>query len=411
MLLRYSHTENNNIASIKHESEMELIRPLLHLPFSGHKEYFIKNLLASYPDLSEFDKIKTIRKIINAFLEEKSLSAMIEASEELERFLRAIGKRDHYIHQFETFLLGWNVILAIGHKKSLDELLGPIKIEELLRIWLITSIAHDLVGYSIQEANIIVKDLQRIYGLLGVQKIAKLFSGIHRKLYRMIKKKKNNSIISNLLRIFRIRKAHTINLLVGVDTGKIEEIIKEGIMQTLNINKDEAQIVQKKLKDSLDHSYISSILLGHKLDNTTFCGDDETRKRYLRWMLSAIALHHLDKIDLKFVEKIEFTKNPLAYALYIAAGLQEWARSIEVETIYPPFVLYRFNNDESEISLGFILNHDNWTEKLVEEELKYIKTKEYQLNLPKGPDVGLKIISTYISNSTKIDGKTITIIL
>ena len=279
---------------------------------------------------------------------------LLNSFEKFDRFLRALGRRDHFIHQFEVFLFGWFLIDFLVSRGNSLESLTPFKLQPFLKLWLMTAMGHDL-GFPLQESPKIFKALDELYGhrSIGLYRTSNLLARLERQFSRTT---------------FTGRPRLVKYLLSGQGAGIDEKIIL-GIANTTGLNGEMARLVWHKMeKFPNNHGLLSALLLGRAVFHSygteaareKTAATDSMDPQHLYLSLAAIALHHL-KEELPYViKKIEFGRNPFAYLLYLADNLQEWSRDLGGWAEEPTTLLCECKGENSGIILTFLITHDTW---------------------------------------------------
>jgi len=363
--------------SFSQKAEFKLVNVLLQTIVDEY-EYSTRRALSSYPRLNVEEKTKAIIKLSSLLLDPESINLRLNSFESFERFLRAAGKRDHFVHQFEVFLLGWSIL---NHHFTLSNM--TIELKEKFRWWLIASLSHD-IGYPVSSVITIMEKLSALYDNENTFEISKVLGDA----CDLLKEKKTHSPLVN----------------VSQNACLIVENAIDSIIQDTESTKK----LSKKLHQEYDHGYISSLLM---IDNL-FTEDQQgtIEDPYVRWATQAIALHNLSHDRyFEIINKISINENPFAYVLFITDCLQEWERPNNIDFDYPTFMLDDFKVDkQNNIRIKFILKHRHWSKNLVEEQLKYIKGKEERLHCLKD-DIAFKINIEYACTNSDLNEKNITI--
>lgn len=379
------------------DSPVQVLPPEHQAKFSGK--------LSSYAHKSsEAEKLRLITEMMELLWREGNSAQLLKYFANFERFLRAVGKRDHFIHQFEVYLLGWFIIHALEIRGYHIGEFTSLSSELFLQTWLMTAMGHDL-GLPLQEEPAIIKVLKELHESVGTRTIAGNYAKLEAKLSH-IGSKGRQILMKDLL---------------SGEGSKIAHQIRAGIKITTGFSLTQTRAVWNTLvKSGKNHGLISAIILGRDLSGFFVPGgdfqgaeaaDDPELKRF-RLLLSAIALHHLkEEGDSEHVVKnIRFTANPFAYLLYIADNLQEWGRDIGGWANVPETTLTDFEFNDPKLTLTFTLSHDDWgigdAEKNV---LAEIRKADHRLKWPQRPYKGLSIEAIYNSNSKIINAEKITV--
>jgi hypothetical protein len=394
-----------SLVALTQEAQKQLIKPLLSNRFPIQWDWRRRYLLGSYHISEEAKKIHIITEVMKALWQDTPGVALLDSFKRFERFLRALGKRDHFIHQFEVFLLGWFIMDFLGTKGHSIKTLTSLEPQPFLKLWMLTAMGHDL-GFPLQESPKIFGALRELYGhqSVGLHRTSHFFARLERKFVGV-----NFWGRSRLLR----------DLLSGIGVQIAEEIIM-GIAQTTGLTQEMARLVWNKMKGaSKNHGFLSALLLGRAVFRFFIPGGnlkkaatiDSQELQHFRLLLGAIGLHHL-KEELPFViKRIEFTRNPLAYLLYLTDNLQEWSRDMGGWTEEPTTLLSECEEKDTGIILTFVITHDSWDNAMVEKTLNEIEKAKIRLEWLKGPKTGLTLTALYTSAKQDIHGKDIPLMI
>ncbi|MFT5700283.1 MAG: hypothetical protein ACI8ZB_003155 [Desulforhopalus sp.] len=367
--------------SFSQKAELQLINFLLTNMIDEY-DFSTRRALSVYPRLNPDEKTKTILNLSSELIKDgPSWNSSLESFENFERFLRAAGKRDHFVHQFEVFLLGWSIL---SHYFSFNNDVSDIK--DKFNWWFITSMSHD-IGYPVSSFEQIIKRLAELYDNENTQLLGEI-----------LKETKD--------KFCKLKEEHD-NLINTAD--EVLVIIKQAL-DKLDIKGEEQNKLISKLTKALDHGYFSALLLFDSMvkaeKNNSF--NDEL---YSLWTAGAISLHNLCHVNYsEIVRKINIVTNPFAYVLFIADCLQEWERPNNIDNDFPIFIMDNFYiTPENDIIIKFILKHEHWTPQLVESQIEYIQKKEDRLNALDTTNVPFKIIIEYACTDSELNDKRISV--
>ena len=398
-MFNLSRQDNLNVSTstITQEAEENLIIKLLS--HGNFVEPTKQRKLACYPYANTNTKNKLICDLMKDLWPEKTADILFPVFKKFEVFLTGAGKRGHFVHQFEVYLLGLNLILTIKEKKGdINILFGEIAEELIYQTWLLTATAHDF-GYPLQEAISITEHLSEQYEQLEMHDISKS--------YRNIQEDKN--LILNEIQQLEIHEEPEI----VVD---VQQEIIEALKFTLNLSEERVREITEVLIGENKHGYISAIILCRtlmkKLLETTGHNIEETKKKPLYHSMlkaiGAIAVHDLPKkeenqaITKAIVENISFNRNPYAFLLFIIDNIQDWSRDLIGSDFYPLYSLEKFSAIASNIELEYVLrlSIDKWTEEKKKEIMEENQKREKLLNTAKKPDpsIGMNIILNFKNN-------------
>lgn len=251
------------------------------------------------------DTIKNISKDLE--LPDHFCKMYIKKYKEQEGALQSIENyRDHFIHPFHVFCLGYLILskseiirqLIINKDTTYwitAGLLDEEKIEYLIKNWFITAIYHD-IGYPAEK-------LEKLVGTYFKENLGK-------------KVKSQFDWISVLYTNNNIEHINTLSKLYAEKFGDIN---------LENTQKFENWFNHKLLNDH-DHGVLSSLMLFHK--------KTEWRENELPYEPAlAIALHGLDVSDEEnqWIDRLSCKDFPLAFLLKFCDTAQEWGRKILLE--------------------------------------------------------------------------------
>jgi hypothetical protein len=374
-------------------AEKTLIERILMEPFF-RKDTTVHRKIALYPHANIKDKNLIISDVVSALFED---GGMVETFRAFDYFLAISGKRGHFIHQFEVFLLGMNIVLKLkdlGH--DLKEIFGFDDIDKIIYCWLIVATAHDL-GYPLESLDDILKTISELYGKIG---------------FPQLKDKFVNLEIGNLIKDNPEFESIFIDSGTGTasrDGIEIGKLIHDEILQSLALDPADEHVVrelQARLLKKPSHAYASSVLLAKAIIVNLLSSKSVAEVRQL-WKFAAvkkaaaaIALHGL-KVDEKpekdysyFIKRISFDRNPFAYLLFIIDNIQDWGRLLYVnkEKIWPEYILDNFIfTTDNNMLLDYHVVHDTWEEGIYEDVEKYLEEKEGMLNMAIKPSTKLRV--------------------
>ncbi|MCK5158159.1 MAG: hypothetical protein KAR08_03315, partial [Candidatus Heimdallarchaeota archaeon] len=322
-------------------AEIGLIENLLEL--KHFKKPQIQRRLAVYPYESYAKKNELICELMKLLWPEQVKIDLFSIYKDFDYFMTATGRKGHFIHQFEVFLLGLNLLLVLWKKKPNLSIFKAKSKEELINIWLITATTHDC-GYPLQIAPDIVNDLSNLCMKLNLKYLSDRFDSIkfkdllkkeHELKGLVIRNKSQDEIISEYI--------------------SIEILMKIILKSNLKLSSDEIQKLIDKFVDDANHGYVSSIILCNILLDVVINDLSDPNKFKDDWLFNklnfiagAISLHSLDIKDRKYIRKISFEDNPYAYILFLIDNIQDWSRAIVPNTKYAEYQLKDFNISDNE---------------------------------------------------------------
>jgi hypothetical protein len=387
--------------SLIQDAEAKLIEPLFRFCPLCLKDIQSQRYLATYPYTEGPGKIQVIRQIIRTLKPLRESAPLLKLFEKFEAFMWAIGKRDHFIHQFEVFLLGWYIFSALTEKTGSDRIeisgLGPIDSEVFFEYWLLTAMGHDL-GYPLQESPNIISELRKLHQDGRLRGVANLYLAFWKTL--TCRNQQNHlPWVENLL---------------NKQGKKINQHIIMGLQFSLKISPEAARKIGMDLAEANNnHGYLSALLIGNAL-YPTFArrglDSSNTSVHLYRLLLAAIALHHIKGEQQKekdIIREIDFSTNPFAYLLYVADNLQEWSRppGASPEGAAPETLLTSCHAIGGQIGLVFVTRHDSWGAQLSRQVLKEVNAASRRLKIPRGPRSGVKLKVMYSFNNINMEPK------
>jgi hypothetical protein len=205
--------------------------------------------------------------------------------------------REHFIHQFQVFLLGYYLI---NEKESLQQLLiqylhnhwSPnCNMDDVIRVWFITSMFHDC-GYSVGT----IEDwLEKYFSRVAVPAQSKV------QWEAPTQFKIEWAFIYSLYECEKTRLIEVINRNCAKPMGEIAEILKKAFIE------------------KHDHGMISALLLMQNLQSPTI---DEN---ILKEAGCAVALH-TENVYSQFDRLTKITDFPFAFLLVFCDNAQQWGR-------------------------------------------------------------------------------------
>lgn len=219
---------------------------------------------------------------------EKSPSVFKDVKDFEPILLKISGYRDHFIHSFNVFLLGYYII------NRLKELLPTFYWSNDHNLtWMLTATFHD-VAYSIQEME------------SWLNLLFKKFLGVDPKFHYNITQVMPITYLDFMRLISRWHK-NSYQIQQGDDIGEIDWTF---------YNELGSKLVEK------DHSVLGSLMLAHLLAVKEGFADGQKWDFLYNHLPAchAISLHHLSSVA------IEFYKHPFAFLLALCDELQDEGR-------------------------------------------------------------------------------------
>jgi hypothetical protein len=247
--------------------------------------------------------------------EKQEVYRRFEIYQEFEKILFKDPRyRDHFIHQFQVFLLGITIIDKHydAIKKSYSRIFKNISGKNIDFGWLLAATFHD-IGYLIQQfdkwLNAFFKEFLNIQDLPIALDLGKLF------LIRNFQE-----YIDKLTSLYRTL----------YQNDSIKDWIYDGPHQFDN---NFRKLLTTKLVEDRNHGIISSLILLDRIENSRYAGDIEEYKNttFSSVVIPAglsIALHDKAIFQSENLNVIDFQKDPLSFILIYSDTIQEWGRPI-----------------------------------------------------------------------------------
>jgi hypothetical protein len=384
------------MATISQNAEKELINDLLDFEFFTPPR--IQRRLAYYAYASESEKKNIICDLMESFWSAHIKVEIFPIFEEFDTFLVACGKRGHFVHQFEVFLLGLHLIRSILRKVGVKT--KPFLFSEpdhIFFTWLITATAHDF-GQPLETASKIAEKLGNLYESLGMSDLSNEYRNLP---------KKNLLQHEHKLRFIRLPEDGNEDLEKFV---RVDVLISDCIKNSLGISREDANQITEGLSKEDNHGYVSSAVLYRSA--IRFLTQTKTFKEVkaswlftvLRTAIGAIAVHNLHKCKKEEIaenfKKIGFTSNPFAYLLFLLDNIQDWSRPSLSHKDWPVYNLASFSSSDSTVKLDYCLTHDDWTDAIINNVKDSLSEKKQHLQGVKGPRprVGIDLRVSFESN-------------
>ena len=372
------------------KAEMSLISNMLKIP-----EFQIPSVerrLGLYPVVMESEKDIIILELMDYFWNVSSCKGLFSVFRDFDMAFTILEKKGHFIHSFEVFLLGLHLINIIIEKRGVKPFasIGNDK-SHIFYSWLYTSTAHDF-GYPLQVAGELA------------EKFSALYKSVH--MDHISDKYKNLSRDNSIERQHALLNTKAYNMKRnGEDLIKIEDFIKKGIQGSLaGKSLKDANQIQSILKNN--HGYIGALILCKTYidylskESKWEYQPEIWRTKILSKVVAGIALHSFPKAHHKFLRKISFNLNPLAYLLILVDNLQDWNRSLRSSKAWPAYYLSEFQTNDDSLVLQYHLFHERWSRSMKERVKKSLGDRLSLLKLPQGPipKINFKIIIRCSSN-------------
>lgn len=313
---------------------------------------FSENIGSYFRDLSGYEKSNRydlVERTISSLWSDSQKSTTSQIFYEMRNFEPILQQnkryRDHFIHSFNVYLLGYYILNKIMTDQSTNPYRSRSNDPNLT--WMLTSTFHD-IAYPLQEIDSWINKIIKTF--LGIDQhisinIGNMIPPIYNEYMQMISRENRH----------RLQGIHSSNL-SSID-WKLYSKLNE-------------KIIEK------DHGVWSSLILAHSLLIKEGYGDTEGgipgdfNINHLP-AIHAIALHTLTE------DEIIYETHPFAYLLALTDELQDWGRPTnnpDNESFYLDDINY--SNSSDKINLTFKIseiNHDK-TEKL-QKNLCRLKTR------------------------------------
>jgi len=335
-------------------AQVQLVRNLLkHEAFS---KLPVERQLAAYPYTQNVHKANLICRIMKELWPYPEGDKLFDIFKQFENFLTAIGQRGHFIHQFEVFLLGLNVILTM-----VDEQPKSFKVKssnDLIMIWMLTSMTHDF-GYPIQYSSKILSTLSLLYEKFDLDYLRDRYDSV--KISSVLDREPNlNTFEFQLKDDNKVKYRYDIN-----------DLVHEVIKSSFKISKENSKNLQSLMIEKKDHGYLSARMLCRAIfkNHTSLSEfnaiDNLNILPTLKLAMGAIIGHNFaaykNGSDYEYLACLDFIKNPFAYLLFIIDNIQDWNRTIIENDEYPEYHLAEYSYNNKKWKLTYLLIHDDWS--------------------------------------------------
>ncbi|EGW38296.1 HD domain-containing protein [Desulfosporosinus sp. OT] len=261
-------------------------------------------------------QVKLIKKIMQNVLKNIDKGELYNFYDSWIRFevlFNMFEIRDHFIHNFETFLLGCYFLESIRTNTPVSLFLN-YSYNELIFSWILASTFHD-IGYPIEHYSDVRRLITDLYDEFGLYTIAKEIDNVN------INKQ-------------TLQELYVIHLTINAKFGEekrinIRVILLNQIMNQLGVDIRHAELILCKLEQNFQHGLVSSCLLIKKILNAK--GIDYFSSSYFKLLMAAtiaILLHHFDPSDGVPIQ-INLYSLPIVTLLLICDEIQEWNRPLD----------------------------------------------------------------------------------
>lgn len=364
------------------------------------EQLFKRELWTQHYDKIEYD----LARYPNANISEKSVIAKAILSEcfeghelpykvliEFDDILGLAGKRRHFNHSFEIFLIG---LMLISNNERIFKLsfVGfekkKVTWKLLFETWLFIAAYHD-IGYPLEQSAQIVGKISKMYSEIGIIKLAEKYNSINTK-----------NILKTEDYLFRYYHCTADNH--KLEVYDIEEIMADALSHTLsNRDRSISTKVVEQSKSSENHGFVSALFMVRNRINTLLSNNQFTSSEIqydaMLKATGAVIIHSFSLKDV-LLTKINIKQNPFAYLLTILDNIHDWDRNYDKSNNdYPEYILgdIKYKKDENVIDLQYIVKC--LSDASIDEAAKFISSKKTLHNITSGK-IGLKINVNYIIN-------------
>lgn len=358
----------------------------------------IRRLIHLYPSTLHSKKPNLIWKIMEYYWDSNYRKSILEKLISFEKFLLALGKREHFVHQFEVMLLGLNILEVIKEKRGRPDIFKFEEWKDIFLTWTVTAMGHDF-GYPYQVSSEILSELSLLYKELNMDNLSDHIS-IAQKTPALTKEYKllyfHENKLSHFKSMFDIK-------------AFLNQSLTKSLAGDINIDELEAQLLKG---EKPDHGYISAIMLcrsvleeynSQTVDDNLIDFKNSKDCKKLIWSSSAIACHNFSYSNKKH---ISFQKNPYAYILYILDSIHDWDRTIFENEEWPDYHLRDFQRSDIGLTLDIQLIDDTWPPEMINNVLESLNSKRIEFeNLENGPSpsYSFSLVINYSFNTDKIN--------
>ncbi len=371
MILATSYERNLFSASLTAETEKKIIRRLICQEFFA--DPVIQRPIATYYRARPSEKDELILELMKAFWERFSLVDFFNVFRDFDTVFVSMGKKGHFIHQFEVFLLGWCLISELLESRRWSDFeVNYSEPRDVFSIWLMSATVHDL-GYPLEEAGGIIRNFRTLYRKLGMLRLADRYAEINREY--------NLEDEASLVRLD----------LDGNGPVDFVGLILGHVREELSISVSETKKIRNSLLKENNHGLISAVLLYRScleafLKKRDWQGFKKSKlSDMLKLATTAITLHSLPKGLQHYIGEIRIEKNPFAYLLFLVDNLQEWSRSLRRSDKWVSYSLTDFASCEDTVKLSYLVRHRGWIGRIERDFLKSLSEKRKRIDLLRRP--------------------------
>lgn len=315
--------------------------------------------LTCYSTAKDALKTRISKNIITRCMKDNPIVSH-DVMEQFDLILSMSGKRRHFNHSFEIFLLGLYFINKTNFKNKLNGVYSNYKL--IFDTWTIISTAHD-IGYPLEASGKIVDKMSSLYMELGMHKVSDKLSSIN-------------------LKHFMETEEYLYRLYSGVnvqpmDVYDIDLVLKDALRKSINVNDTVIDKLIKRLKGANNHGFCSALLLVRKLLPKIVLTKpmNLVDYNYMLLAIGAVIIHSFrldDKDEFELLCKLDVNCNPIAYLLTVLDNIQDWERNSSYSQDFPEYILSDIKYDGNNIGIKFVVMHND---KNVGKALEFIKLK------------------------------------
>jgi len=350
-------------------AQEDLILPLLSASLKIHTRF--KAAIARFPFVDIKGKIGIISQISKGVWPFNKHPELLGCLNKFERMLRALDKRDHYVHQFNVFLLGWQILSALYKKEP--ELTNGESIKDSLLAWFTASIFHD-IGYVLESLPKALLFFEGIYRELELNPLADQFQMLSQETCSTFLPDIKTSLFSNL---------------------SPDKCLKSFIEESLDVSPSISSAVLADLANTNNHGLFSALLFLKSLPDSYFHPTNRNRKKLSR-VASAICLHSINPTHIQS-EFFNAKKNIYALTLFISDTLQDWSRDYYIDTEWPTFMLKSICSTESKIEMSILIKNADWSDPVIKKIKDAVNAKKKVLEQLNTSLYSLDLVVTYSS--------------
>lgn len=312
-------------------------QPLLHIDILYNSQDHLKKYFKLHKKIdptSQKKKIHLIKIIINNVLKkydkENDFAKFYDAWIKFEVILNIVEIRDHFIHNFETFILGLYFLDPLYTSSILNG-----RSDESIFKWTFTSIMHD-IGYAVEKSKNVLNKISDLYSDIGMNTISSRINTFN--LDKLI-----------LDELYNVTLAKT-NGFPGECISINIKLLLISHLEEIFPNKNISQELFNQLEKKFNHGLVSAVLLIRQLlESRGISYMDTDSFNELLDSATGILFHHYypsQKINLSPQRHL------MIILLLIIDELQEWSRPLEsygasLKNKRLEFELYKISHNNS----------------------------------------------------------------